>query len=158
MHAAAGGVGSIAVQLARRIGARVLGTASASHAEYLRSLGAEPVEYAEGLVDNVRQVAPQGVDAVLDLVGGPELQQSAEFVRDPGRIVSLVDPAVVALGGRFMATHPDPDELEHLLRLCAQGELRTEIQAVFPWEKVAEAQDLVAAGHVRGKVVLDLTA
>lgn len=158
VHAAVGGVGSIAVQLGRLMGARVLGTASAPHAEYLRSLGAEPVDYTDGLVDNVRQLPLEGVDAVLDLVGGPELQQSVDLVRDPSRIASLVDPGVMALGGRFLMTHPDRDQLEHLVQLRAQGELHTEIQTVFPLEKVAEAHDLVAGGHVRGKVKLDLTA
>ncbi|MDQ3732590.1 MAG: NADP-dependent oxidoreductase [Actinomycetota bacterium] len=158
VHAAAGGVGTMAVQLARRAGARVIGTARDANADYLRSLGAEPVEYGEGLVERVRALAPDGVDAVLDLIGGPALDQSVELLSDRERLLSVVDPRVFELGGRLQATHPDRERLEELLGLVSQGELHVETAAVFPLDQVAQARDMVAEGHVRGKVVLDLTA
>ncbi|NED63748.1 zinc-binding dehydrogenase, partial [Streptomyces sp. SID10244] len=73
VHAAAGGVGSFAVQIARSLGARVIGTASEANHDYLRTLGAEPVTYGEGLIDRVRAVEPAGVDVILDYVGGDAL-------------------------------------------------------------------------------------
>ncbi len=83
MHAAAGGVGHLAVQLARARGARVIGTAAERNHDYLRGLGAEPVAYGEGLADRVRALAPDGVDAALDLVGRGAVQVSAGLVAAP---------------------------------------------------------------------------
>ncbi len=157
VHAAAGGVGTFAVQLARRMGARVLGTASAGNAEYLRSLGAEPVEYGDGLAERVRELAPDGVDAALDLVGGDAIEQSKELVSDPSRLASMVDPGVMAAGGKFIMTHPDPEQVTGLLQLVADGELHVEIAEVYPLAELGAAHDRVATGHVRGKVVVDLT-
>lgn len=80
VHAAAGGVGSIAVQLGRHLGARVIGTASERNHDFLRELGAEPVTYGEGLAERVRALAPEGVDAVFDTVGGEALKVSADLL------------------------------------------------------------------------------
>lgn len=90
VHAAAGGVGTFAVQLAVARGARVIGTASEPNHEQLRSLGAEPVTYGEGLVDRVRAIAPQGVDAVLDASGRGEIPASIELAGGPSRVLTLV--------------------------------------------------------------------
>ena len=76
IHAAAGGVGSFAVQLAVRAGARVIGTASAANHQYLRELGAEPVAYQQNLMQHIDELAPDGVDVILDLIGGEELRSS----------------------------------------------------------------------------------
>ena len=158
VHAAAGGVGTFAVQLARRTGARVIGTASPRNADYLRSLGAEPVEYGDGLVERVRELAPDGVDAALDLAGGEALDQSAELLRDPLRLISAVDPRVFQLGGRMIQAHPNRGQLEELLDLVSKGDVHVEIAEVLPLDRVARAHDVIAEGHVRGKLVLDLTA
>ncbi len=158
VHAAAGGVGSFAVQLASRAGARVIGTASSGNADYLRSLGAEPVEYGDGLVERVHELAPDGVDAVLDLAGGEALDHSVELLRDPQRLISAGDPRVFELGGRMVQVHPDREQLEELLGLVASGDLHVEIADVLPLDQVARAHDVIAAGHVRGKLVFDLTA
>jgi NADPH:quinone reductase-like Zn-dependent oxidoreductase len=85
IHAAAGGVGTVAVQLARDWGATVIGTASAGNHDYLRSLGAIPVTYGDGLVDQVRALAPDGVDAALDAAGADALRASLELVKDKQR-------------------------------------------------------------------------
>lgn len=91
VHAASGGVGSFAVQIARSLGARVIGTASAANHDYLRELGAEPVEYGDGLVDRVRELAPDGVDVVVDYVGGV-LDDTLAVLADGGRHASIADP------------------------------------------------------------------
>src|SRR5438270_7227922 len=117
VHAAAGGVGSFAVQLAQVLGARVVGTASEANHEYLRGLGADPVVYGEGLVDRVRSLVPNGVTAVVDLVGGDALEASSQLLAEGGRLASVRDPAlVVALGGRYWFVRPDADDLATLCR------------------------------------------
>jgi NADPH:quinone reductase-like Zn-dependent oxidoreductase len=90
VHAAAGGVGTFAVQLAVARGARVIGTASERNFEYLRSIGAEPVSYGDGLLKRVCAVAPHGVDAVLDASGRGEIPLSIELVGGPSRVLTLV--------------------------------------------------------------------
>ncbi|MGP3971633.1 NADP-dependent oxidoreductase [Streptomyces sp. 6N223] len=156
IHAAAGGVGTMAVQIAHNLGARVIGTASLRNHELLRSLGAEPVEYGEGLVERVREVAPGGVDMVLDLVGGEALRLTPRVMADEesGRFVSIVDPAANELGGRWMWVRPDAADLRELGRLAEAGALRVEVAATFPLERTAEAHALIAGGHTAGKIIV----
>ncbi len=154
VHAAAGGVGSMAVQIARALGVRVIGTASERNHEYLRSLGAEPVAYGDGLRERVLALAPDGVDAVLDLVGGEGLRLTPELLVPGGRVASIVDGAVLALGGRFVFVRPDPADLTALTELAESGRLTVEVSALFPLERAAEAQRLNAEGHTRGKIVV----
>ncbi|MEU1308667.1 NADP-dependent oxidoreductase [Streptomyces cinnamoneus] len=154
IHAAAGGVGSMAVQLARHMGARVIGTASERNHDYLRSLGAEPVTYGEGLAERVRALAPKGVTAVLDLVGGGAVTTSPAVTATGARLVSIADPEVAALGGRLLWVRPDAADLTELSRLAEQGVLTVEVAAVFPLDKTADAQRLSAEGHTRGKIVV----
>ena len=157
VHAAAGGVGSFAVQIAAARGARVLGTASERNHEYLRSLGAEPVTYREGLVDRVRALVPDGVDAVLDYVGGESLESSAKLVRNPERIVSVVDAVTVQrIGGQYAFVRPDPRHLAELATMVDDGALRIELAQTFPLAQAADAQRLVEDGHVRGKVAISV--
>ncbi|QMU76721.1 NADP-dependent oxidoreductase [Streptacidiphilus sp. PB12-B1b] len=156
VHAASGGVGSFAVQIARTLGARVIGTASEANHAYLRSLGAEPVPYGDGLAEAVRGHAPEGVDAVLDLVGGEALEASFGLLRDGGhgRVASTIDPAVAARGGRYVFVRPDRHDLDALAALADDGRLRVDIAATFPLERAADAQRFNAEGHTRGKVVV----
>ncbi|MBC2906283.1 NADP-dependent oxidoreductase [Streptomyces cupreus] len=155
VHAAAGGVGTVAVQLARRLGARVIGTASERNHDYLRSLGAEPVRYGAGLVERVRALAPGGVDVVLDAVGGEAVDASLELVADRARIGTTVDQkaadehGIVRLRGARSA-----ELLAELAGLAAGGELVLPIAAAHPLTAAAEAHREVETGHVRGKVVL----
>ncbi len=157
VHAAAGGVGSLAVQLAVGLGARVIGTASPGNHDFLRSLGAEPVSYGDGLADRVRSLAPDGVDAVLDLVGGDTLEMSPGLLASGGRLASIVDPAVRDLGGRYVFVRPDPADLAALCDLAADGRLTVEVSRVFPLEQAAEAQQTSERGHTRGKIVIEVT-
>jgi NADPH:quinone reductase-like Zn-dependent oxidoreductase len=154
VHRAAGGVGFFAVQIAVALGAHVIGTASPRNHGFLRDAGAaEVLDHSAGPVSG--QLS-EPVDAVLDLVGGDTLADAPEQVRDPRRIASVVDPAVNGTGGRYVFVRPERHDLEELGRMADAGQLRVAIAKAFPLERTAEAQDLVAAGHVRGKVVVTL--
>ena len=155
VHAAGGGVGSFAVQLAVLRGARVIGTGSASSHDYLQGLGAEPVEYGDGLVDGVRHLAPAGVDVVIDLVGGAALAATPQLLSAEGRVASIVDAdAVKEFGGRYVFVRPDGVMLGGLLRHVADGDLRVHLAERFPLERAGDALAASKAGHVRGKVVI----
>ncbi|MEI7031442.1 NADP-dependent oxidoreductase [Streptomyces pratensis] len=154
IHAAAGGVGSLAVQIARHTGCRVIGSASARNHDHLRSLGAEPVEYGEGLADRLRELAPQGIDAAFDTVGGDALRVSAETLVPDGRLASIVDSEVFSYGGRYAFVRPDATDLAHLAELAEQGVVTVHVDRVFPLEQAAEAHRLNAEGRTRGKIVV----
>lgn len=158
VHAAAGGVGAFAVQIAVARGARVIGTAGLGNQDFLVALGAEAVVYGERLADRVRAFAPQGVDVALDYVGGEALAVSADVVRDPSRIVSVVDAAgVKEAGGRYVFVRPDSEQLTTLSRMVDAGSLRVELAQTFAFEEAADAQRLVEQGHVRGKVAITVS-
>ncbi|MFI9332214.1 NADP-dependent oxidoreductase [Kitasatospora sp. NPDC052868] len=155
VHGAAGGVGTVAVQLARAWGATVIGTASERNHDYLRELGAIPVVYGEGLVERVRAVAPQGVDAAFDAAGRGALEASVELVADRDRIATITDfPTAGRLGLRALRAERNAARLAELVGLWENGGLRLEIADTFPLGRAADAHRLVAGGHVRGKVVL----
>jgi NADPH:quinone reductase-like Zn-dependent oxidoreductase len=158
VHAAAGGVGHVAVQLARALGAEhVIGTASPGNHDFVASLGATPVSYGDDLVDTVaRLVGGDGrVDAVFDTIGGTATEQSARLVREPARHVSITNAqAVHAQGGRYVFVRPDGVGLSHLAELAERGALRVEVAREFPLAEAARAHELIQGGHVRGKLVL----
>lgn len=155
VHAAAGGVGSLAVQLARLFGARVIGTASERNHDYLTELGALPVSYGEGLVERVRSLAPDGVSAVFDLVGGEALETTPQLLRAGGRVASVLEPARVAeFGGNYVFVRPDPTDLSALVRYVDEGLLRIPVARTFALPDAAEAHRSIESGHVNGKLVL----
>jgi NADPH:quinone reductase-like Zn-dependent oxidoreductase len=155
VHNAAGGVGSFAVQLASLRGARVIGTASRGRHDFVRSLGAEPVEYGEGVAQRVRDLAPDGADVVLDLVGGEALDATPDLLAPEGRVASVVDPGRMAeLGGHYVFVRPDAQMLARLVGHVADGELRVEVAETFPLDRAAEALARNQEGHTRGKLVL----
>ncbi|MFJ7102892.1 NADP-dependent oxidoreductase [Streptomyces albogriseolus] len=154
VHAAAGGVGSVAVQLAAHLGARVIGTASEGNHDFVRGLGAEPVSYGEGLAERVRGLAPEGVDAVFDTVGGDALKASANLLVPEGRLASIVDPGVTGYGGAYWFVRPDPTDLRKLSELADQGVLTIHVEEAFPLERTADAHRRSEEGHVRGKIVV----
>lgn len=154
VHAAAGGVGSLAVQLARHAGCRVIGTASERNHDHLRTLGAEPVAYGDGLADRLRALAPDGIDAAFDTVGGDALRASAETLAPDGRLASIVDTEVFSYGGRYAFVRPDADDLAHLAELAEQGIVTVHVDRVFPLAETAAAQRLNAEGRTRGKIVV----
>ena len=151
---AGGGVGVFAVQLARIAGARVIGTGAPSTADHLRSLGAEPVAYGEGLADRIRSLGLGPVTAALDLYGTETVQVARELGVPDGRICTIA--AVVEGVPAANGAHAAPGALDDIARLVAAGRLRVPIAATFPIEDIRAAVDLQAARHVRGKVVIDL--
>lgn len=151
---AGGGVGVFAVQLARIAGARVVGTGSPSSAEHLRSLGAEPVAYGEGLIGRIRDLDAGPITAALDLHGMDTVHAARELGVPDGRICTIagvVDGVQAANGA-----DAGPEALENIARLVAAGRLRVPIAATFPVEQIRAAVELQAARHVQGKVVIDL--
>lgn len=155
VHAGAGGVGHVAVQIAVALGAEVVATASPANHDFLRGLGAtEVVDYDNGPVS---EQLSSPVDAVLDLVGGPALEDAPKQVRDSARIASIVDAqTVLAQGGRYVFVRPDRDGLDALARLADEGKLRVEVARVMPLDEIADAHRLSEEGHVRGKVVVTI--
>jgi NADPH:quinone reductase-like Zn-dependent oxidoreductase len=155
VHAAAGGVGAFAVQLAVARGARVIGTASEANHEFLRELGAEPVTYGDGLADRVRALAPRGVDVALDYVGGEAVAVSADVLAPGGVITSITDAAArEEHGGIYAWVRPSTADLEALGALFDEGVLRVEVAQTFDLADAADAHRASESGHGRGKVVV----
>ncbi|MGW8351486.1 NADP-dependent oxidoreductase [Streptomyces wedmorensis] len=155
VHAAAGGVGSMAVQIARHLGCRVIGAAREAGLEQVAALGAEPVRYDEAtFADRVRALAPRGLDAVLDTIGGPYLKLSAGLLAPGGRLASIADGEVLALGGRYFWVRPDPTDLAVLADLVDDGVVSVRVARTFPLERAADAQRANAEGGLNGKVVV----
>jgi NADPH:quinone reductase-like Zn-dependent oxidoreductase len=161
-HGAAGSVGQVLVQLARQRGASVIGTASARNHELLRSLGATPVEYGEGLASRVRAIGSPTV--ALDLVGTKEaLEVSLALVADRARILTIVNPPVfLAAGALAIGGGPGADPgtairdaaRSQVAALAGAGQLSLQIAKTFPLDQAADALRLVAEGHANGKVIL----
>jgi NADPH:quinone reductase-like Zn-dependent oxidoreductase len=155
VHAAAGAVGTVAVQLARRAGATVIGTAGEANHDYLRSLGVVPVTYGEGLVDRVRAVAPEGVTVSLDAAGADGLRAAVELVGDRSRIGTIVAFELYQeLGVRWLGSKRSAARLTELAKLVAAGEVVVTIRRTYPLDQAADAHREVGTGHGRGKVVL----
>jgi len=153
VHGASGGVGSCAVQLAVAAGARVIGTASERNHAYLRSLGAEPVTYGDGLAERVRSFAPDGVDASADFVGDVE-DTTLAVLAAGGRHASVADPTVTAHAGEYVWVRPDHDGLVTLAELADAGKLTVDVAGTFGLDEVGTAFDLSREGHTRGKLVI----
>ncbi|RST15452.1 NADP-dependent oxidoreductase [Streptomyces sp. WAC05374] len=154
VNAASGGVGSMAVQIARHLGARVIGAAREGGQDRVRELGAEPVPYGDGFTARVRQLAPKGVDAALDTIGGQVLKDSAHLLAPAGRLASVADGEVIALGGEYYWVRPDPADLTALAGLAEQGALTVRVARTFPLEQAADAQRALLEGGLNGKVVV----
>ncbi|WP_225848733.1 NADP-dependent oxidoreductase [Streptomyces sp. HPF1205] len=164
VHGAGGGLGHVAVQLAKHMGAQVVGTASAGKHEFLRGLGADRLidhrtaDYAEVLRDDP-------VDVVLETLGGGHAERSFTILRPGGLLITAVErtsttlPGLAAEAGvRFapLGVEPDAAGLESLTALVEAGRLRPYLQEVLPLEQAAKAHEIVATGSVRGKVVLSV--
>jgi len=160
IHAAAGGVGVVATQVAIARGARVIGTAGGANQEFLRSLGATPVQYGDGLAERLRAVAPEGVDAVLDASGRGELPLSIELAGGPERVVTIVAAGEAAeLGAKFTggpsaAQIDTSGALPEAIELILAGALELPIWRSYPLADAAAAHKESETGHLRGKIVL----
>jgi NADPH:quinone reductase-like Zn-dependent oxidoreductase len=155
---AAGGVGSITVQLARHLGATVIGLASEPNHEWLRGHGIIPVSYGDGVEDRIRAAAPNGtVDAFIDTVGSGYVQLALDLGVAPARIDTIADFAAVEKFGvkaEGNAAGASTANLADLAKLIAAGEVEVPIAATYPLDQVQDAYRELAAGHTRGKIVL----
>jgi NADPH:quinone reductase-like Zn-dependent oxidoreductase len=157
INGASGSVGGAAVQLAVARGARVIGTASPANHDYLRSLGAEPVAYGDGLTDRVRALAPGRVDLALDVAGSGVLPELIELAGGPENVVTVADFAGAKEHGvRFSSG--DAGRATHVLaeigELIESGHFTLPAIRTFPLADVAQAHRVSETGHVRGKLVL----
>ena len=158
----AGGVGHHAVQLAVERGARVIAAASPGNHDFVRGLGAEPVDYtAEDVPARVREIVDgDGADAALDLFGGESREQAFAALRRGGRLVSMASPPPEKRDGlevHYVFVRPSGFDLgEHVTPLVQEGRLRPNVQEAYPLERAAEAHDRLEEGHVRGKLVLTI--
>ena len=156
VNGAAGVAASVGVQLAIARGATVIGTASEANHDYLRSLGAIPITYGDGLADRVRAAAPQGIDAVFD-AGHGALEVFVDLRGGTtDRIVTIADDHAHDLGITF-STGPRPhfgSALADFARLAANGRLSVRIDRSLTLADAAQAQDVSESGHPRGKLIL----
>ncbi|HEY0257325.1 MAG TPA: zinc-binding dehydrogenase, partial [Candidatus Methylacidiphilales bacterium] len=135
-----------------------IGTASAQKHDYLRELGAIPTTYGPGLTERVRQSAPNGVDAALDLAGSGIIPELIEIVGDPSRVLSVADFSAEQYGAKFSHGPPkDPERIfADVARLCSEGRFHLRVDQTFPLEQTAEAQEISARGHVMGKLIISI--
>jgi NADPH:quinone reductase-like Zn-dependent oxidoreductase len=156
IHGAAGSVGAIATQLAVRRGITVIGSVAETDMDAVRQLGGIPVRFGGGLVERVRALAPQGIDAALDTVGHGVLAVSIELAGGPERVLTLVDPAAATYGVRFTGAPGDraPEAFPLLGELAAAKELTVAIWRSYPLTDAAQAHADLEAGRNHGKLVL----
>ncbi len=159
VHAAAGSVGSSAVQLAKAKGAYVIGTASARNTDFVKSLGADEVidytttKFAEAVKD---------VDVVFDLIGGDTLAQSYAVVKAGGYVVSAVQPpdpqqlAAHNLQGSMVGVQPRAEQLDEITALIDAGKVKALVETVLPLSDIRQAHELSQTGRTRGKIILTI--
>ncbi|MBV9611328.1 MAG: NADP-dependent oxidoreductase [Acidobacteriaceae bacterium] len=172
--AASGGVGTVAVQIAKARGCRVIATASARNHEFLKGLGVDQaIDYTQrDWIEAVRERFPHGVDALMNCIGGETKRRSPSAVRDGGRLAwisgeePLGPPMERSISGVFSFGFPKRATFEALTQLVDEGKLRVHVDRVYPLAQAREAQERIAdgdrqgqvsQGHVRGKLVIDVT-
>jgi len=155
INGAAGGVGAIAVQLAVARGARVIGTASERTHDFLRSLGAEPTTYGEGMAERIRALAPEGVDLAFD-TAGQGVRELIELTGDPAKVATIADFQAASLGVKVTggAEGRALGGLTEATALIESGRLEVPIERTFSFADAPEAHRASETGHVRGKLVL----
>ncbi|WP_249998359.1 NADP-dependent oxidoreductase [Actinoplanes sp. M2I2] len=154
-----GSTGLVTAQLAQSRGFKVIGTGSDGKRAVAESLGVTFVSYTAGdVAGQVRSWAPDGVDGVVDLVGGDSMRSVAGLVKDPRHLISAVDAAVADLGGQFVARRLDRTGLETVAALMAAGTLDPHITRAYPLDQAADAVAAVDSGHTTGKLVITFPA
>jgi NADPH2:quinone reductase len=164
IHAGAGGVGSLAIQFAKNIGATVYTTARGGNHAYVKALGADAaIDYTrEKFVHAVRTLAPEGVDLVFDTIGGHVQAESYKALRTAGMLVSIVNlpesGEAERYGARtsFVFVSPNGGQLRKIAALIEAGTVRPAEYEEIPLDRAAEAQERSRTGHVRGKIVLTI--
>lgn len=162
VHAAAGGVGGFAVQIAGCLGARAIGTARSEKHSHLAELGAsDAIDYTrDDFVDATLEAVPGGVDVVLDTIGGETLERSIDALREGGRLVSIAEPPVSdrlaerGIQGRYVFVRPDGGALESLGAMADEDRLRVHLEDTWPLGEAAAAMERLEAGRVTGKLAL----
>jgi NADPH:quinone reductase-like Zn-dependent oxidoreductase len=157
----AGGVGHLAIELAVGRGAHVIATASPANHDWLRELGADPLDYHDDdLPARVRELTGDGgADAAFDLFGGGGREQAFASLRRGGRLVSIAAPPPEPRDGyeaHYMFVRPSGVDLRELAELVDDGRLRPHVEEAFPLERAADAHERIEGGHVRGKLVLSV--
>lgn len=160
IHGGGGGVGHVAIQIAKALGAHVITTASGSKREFVERFGAdEVIDYTA--VDFTEAV--RDIDVVFDTIGGDTAERSLDVLRPGGHLVTAVAEEDSELAAKYeaagahfsgIAVDPDPVALRGLVELAEQGKLRVHVRETFPFERVADAHRLLDGGHLRGKLVL----
>jgi NADPH:quinone reductase-like Zn-dependent oxidoreductase len=152
---AAGGVGSAVVQIARQRDITVIGTANARNQDYLRELGATATTYGDGLADRVRALAPDGVDAALDIAGSGVIPELIELTGDPAKVLSIADFTAPDHGAQVsFASANQAAAFAEAARLYEKGVFRIPVAKTYPLSEAADAQEANAAGHVAGRNVI----
>src|SRR5271163_1674636 len=157
VSAAAGGVGSLVVQLLALRDVRVLGIASANNAEWLRAHGVVPVEYGDGLAQRLQQAAPDGIDAFIDLFGPDYVQLAVDLGVSPERIntiISFEKAAEVGAKSEGSAEASTPAVLTEIADLVTSGALDFDVAATYPLDRVVDAFAELEQRHTHGKIVL----
>lgn len=158
INGVSGGVGVAAAQIARDLGINVIGTASADKRPLIESLGATLVPYGDGVGERVKQLLPDGVDAIFDLAGGDGLRAVADLLTDRTKLITAGDPDTVAeLGGRMIERDRSHRVLEIVATLVAEGKLDPHVQDIVPLDRAADAIAAVEVGHAKGKVVIQVS-
>jgi len=149
---AGGGVGMMAAQIGKVHQFQVIGVASEAKRGLVESTGATFVASGDGFPEAVRRLAPDGVDLVVDLVGGQVLRQAAPLATDPTRVLSAADPTVTRLGGA--TRQRDPEALQKITGVIEYGLVDPHVTGSHPLERARDALAIVEAGHSTGKIVI----
>jgi NADPH:quinone reductase-like Zn-dependent oxidoreductase len=159
IHGGSGGVGTFAIQIAKARGARVIATASTANQDFLKQLGADvAIDYTKQKFDDIAK----DVDVVLDSIGKDTLARSYGVVKKGGIIVSLVarpDQSQLekhGIRGAAVSVDPNSEELAEIGKLIDQGKIKVIVSQTFPLSEAIKAQEQVATGHTRGKIVLKI--
>jgi NADPH:quinone reductase-like Zn-dependent oxidoreductase len=154
---AAGGVGSLTVQMARRAGAQVIGLASESNHRWLSDHGVTPLSYGDGVAERIRAVCADGVDAFVDTFGGGYVELALDLGVQPQRIDTIIDFQAAQRHGvktDGSAAGASAQVLAEVAGLIAAGELEVPVAHVYPLEQVQDAYRELERRHTRGKIVL----
>jgi NADPH:quinone reductase-like Zn-dependent oxidoreductase len=152
----AGGVGAVATQMAVARGATVIASAGEGNQDYLREIGATPVVYGDGMVDRVKALPTERIDAVFDVTGKTPVEDLVSLAPEPSQVVSIANFGAAEAGVRVTGGAADSDPVQALTEgadLLENGKLVIKVQT-FPFDRAAEAYRLSMGGHVRGKLVL----
>src|SRR3954463_15650161 len=156
VNGAAGGVAAAAVHPARTRGARVIGTAGEANHDFLRSLGAEPTTYGDGMAERIRALAPDGVDLAFDTAGKGAIPGLIELTGDAAKVATIADFSAAELGAKVTGGGDGraPGALEEAAALIEKGEFSLPVAEAFAFDRAGDAHRASEGGHVRGKLVL----